>query len=279
MMKHVAVLMTCHNRKPQTLSCLQNLFGQQGLNQLFTLQVYLVDDGSTDGTGQDVAARFPAVKIIQGSGELYWNRGMHTAWKAAATDQPDFYLWLNDDTELYADALVKMLAAGKATNYESIICGSIESPTKKGELTYGGGSMVNKKFVLNYPDGEARKCDIINGNCVLIAHSIFVKVGNLDWRFVHAIGDHDYGLRAMRVGISSLSTGSFVAKCATHDHLPKWCLPKIRLRDRIKNLYSPLGYSHPHQFFIFEQRHFGTFVALKHYLSIHLRVFIPQLWT
>ncbi|MCE6991389.1 glycosyltransferase family 2 protein [Dyadobacter sp. CY323] len=277
-MIHIAVLMTCHNRKVQTLHCLQNLFSQQGLHHSFTLRTYLVDDGSTDGTGEAVCKNYPQVRVINGNGELYWNRGMYTAWKVAAADKCDSYLWLNDDTELYPDAIKQMLLAASLTNYKSIICGSIESPTNKGELTYGGGSSRNNSYVGNYPNGEIEACNIINGNCVLIPYEVFLAVGNLDWRFIHAIGDNDYGLRAHKKGILSYSTGVFVASCAKNETPPKWCMPETNFIDRIKNLYSPLGYSHPVEFFIYEKRHFGLLIALKHYCSIHLRLFIPKLW-
>jgi GT2 family glycosyltransferase len=277
-MVHIAVLMACHNRKAQTLRCLQNLFNQKSLDETFTLQVYLVDDGSTDGTGKAVADIYPKVKVIEGSGDLFWNRGMHTAWKAAALHDHDCYLWLNDDTELYQDALIHMLEAGRQTNFGSIICGSIESPTVKGKLTYGGGYLRNNQYVSNYPSGKVEACEIMNGNCVLIPQSVFSVVGNLDWKFVHAIGDNDYGLRALRAGIVTYTTGYFIASCAQNEQVPKWCLPKTKITDRIKNLYSPLSYSHPWEYFVYEKRHFGLSVALKHYLSIHLRVLVPALW-
>ena len=48
--KNIAVLITCYNRKDKTLLCLESLFKQQGLGIDFSLAVFLVDDGSTDGT-------------------------------------------------------------------------------------------------------------------------------------------------------------------------------------------------------------------------------------
>ena len=73
-----AVLMTCFNRKEKTINCLNNLF-----NCFFGVphdfDVYLVDDASTDGTVAAVRSKFPSVNIINGSGDLYWNKGMFLA--------------------------------------------------------------------------------------------------------------------------------------------------------------------------------------------------------
>lgn len=277
-MIQIAVLMTCHNRRQKTLKCLRHLFGQENLDVNFSLQIYLVDDGSTDGTGLAVSQEYPSVEVIQGDGSLYWNRGMFTAWQAASVKDYDYYLWLNDDTYLYHYALQELISTAMATRYEGIVCGSIESSENRGILAYGGGYLRKNKYIANYPDGNFKACDIINGNCVLIPRSAFRKVGNLDWQFIHAIGDNDYSLRAKSLGVLSYSTGKFVASCAQHENLPQWCLPNVKMQDRIRNLYSPLGYSHPYYQFIYEKRHFGLFIAIKHFFSINLRVLIPRLW-
>ena len=71
----------------------------------FSIEVFLVDDCSTDGTSTALQIQYPSIKIIQGDGNLYWNRGMHLAWKtAAASKEFDYFLWLNDDTLLEKNA-------------------------------------------------------------------------------------------------------------------------------------------------------------------------------
>ena len=47
-MKTIATLITCHNRKDKTLACLDALFSNH-LPDRVLLDVFLVDDGSTDG--------------------------------------------------------------------------------------------------------------------------------------------------------------------------------------------------------------------------------------
>ena len=276
-MIQIAVLMTCHNRKEKTIACLASLFSQTGLNEIYKLKVFLVDDGSTDGTGHAVNKRFPMVTLIKGNGNLYWNRGMHMAWETAIRNNTQFqhYFWLNDDTNIYPDAVLTLLSAANETDNKAIICGCIESPVDKGQLTYGGGTLHRNVSVLNSPSTDLIGCDVIHGNCVLIPRFVFERVGNLDMRFTHAIGDHDYSLRAKRMGIRSYITGTFVASCERNDALPKWMSSKLSLIKRIRNLYSPLSYSPPNEFFIYEKRHFGLGTALKHFFTIHLRVLIP----
>ncbi len=277
-MFRIAVLITCHNRKDKTLECLRNLYNQGGLGTDFVIQVFLVDDGSTDGTSEAVANKFPKVNIIQGDGNLYWSRGMFTAWEAASKQPFEGYLWLNDDTFLLENGLKVMFKAAEDTHFKSIICGSIQSPNDANILTYGGCKLENGTYKLNYPKGYLEIANIINGNCVLVPHKVFAIVGNLDWAFRHAIGDNEYSLRAKKMGIFSYSTGSFVGMCSNKDSLPKWCQPQIILKERIKNLYSPLGSAEPIIFFNYRKKYFGTYSAIKSFITTHIRLLFPQLW-
>lgn len=81
-MRSIAVLLTVHNRKEKTLHCLQDLFTQE-IPKGFQIDVYLTDDGCTDGTPKAVKMQYPQVNIVEGNGNLFWNRGMYTAWETA----------------------------------------------------------------------------------------------------------------------------------------------------------------------------------------------------
>jgi GT2 family glycosyltransferase len=277
---NIAVLITCHNRVQSTLECLTHLYNQEGINKTFSFRVFLVDDGSTDGTSSKVSKNFPDVIIIKGDGTLYWNRGMYTAWKSALQSNIKFdaYLWLNDDTFLLKDGFKIMLNAAVETKFESIICGSIHSPVDSSILTYGGCRIINKVSYPTYPNGNLQIADLINGNCVLVPHDVYIQIGNLDYRFRHAIGDNEYSLRAKLKNIISYSTGYFVGACSNKNSLPKWCLSHVNLKDRLKNLYSPLGSAEPIIFFKYNLKYFGLLKAIKSFLTTHIRVLVPQLW-
>ena len=273
-MRSIAILMTCFNRKDKTMKCLEALY-QYSMPENYHFDVFLVNDGCTDGTGEAVAAQFPQVNIILGTGSLFWNRGMHLAWATAAKSKDyDFYLWINDDTTLYENAVEKLFSVyhGVGGN-EVLVCASLQSPTTK-EISYGGFGENG----LLVPNGTPQECLTMNGNCVLIPRQVYQKTGNLDYCFRHAIGDMDYGYRARKTGAKIYTTPDFVGTCENNPTLPKWCLKEIPLLKRIKILYSPLGYAEPVPFFIYEKRHFGIFVAIKHFISIHIRVIFPTLW-
>ena len=270
---HIAVLLTCYNRKDKTLQCLQSFY--KSINKLpeLNFEIFLVDDGSSDGTTEAVQGFFPEICIIQGTGELYWNRGMHLAWETASKKKDfDYYLWLNDDVELYDHAISDLFEI--AFKYDGIAVGVMqESP--KGQTTYGG---LNENGELINPNGTIQPCRVFNGNLVLVPNVIFEKVGMLDSFYWHSMGDLDYAFRSLKKGFKHYIPGKYSGICKKNTSLPKWCLSGYSIKEKLKSLYSPLGNSHPYYYFIYEYRHYGLGVAIKHFITIHLRVLMPKLW-
>jgi GT2 family glycosyltransferase len=245
------------------------------LPEKYEIDVFLVDDGSTDNTTDSVKINFPSVNIIKGNGTLFWNRGMHLAWKTASDKREyDYYLWLNDDTYLFENSLDVILTSSNLQQGTAIIVGATCS-SKTGEYTYGGYKRSGENVI---PSNVLQEIDTFNGNCVLIPKFVFTKVGNLDPLFHHCIGDLDYGYRSQSLGIKSLIAPGYLGDCEEHNTLVDWCQIEVPFFKRLLLLYSPLANSHPYHFFRYELRHYGIFIALKHLLSIHLRVIFPQLW-
>ncbi len=272
-MNILAVLVTFHNRKEKTLACLASLFNCS-LPTDYLFDVFLVDDGSTDGTSEAVLAKFPMVNIISGDGDLYWNRGMYLAWiTAVSLKDYDYYLWLNDDAILFEYALKLMLEYSNAIENKRIIVGATCSQID-GTVTYSGFNFPNKK--LN-PNGSWQDCDFFNGNIVLIPAFVYRQVGLLDKRFRHALGDFDYGMRATKLGLIHALSPQFLGTCEDHTTDPPWRNNSVPIYKRLKYLYSPLG-NNPFEFFAFDKRHNGLFIASLHFLSIHFRAIFPQLW-
>ena len=270
----ISVLITCHNRKEKTLQCLNALFNQKGLSESYLIDVFLVDDGCTDGTPEAIRLDFPQVTIIQGDGNLYWNRGMHLAWKTAAEFKDfDYYLWLNDDTFLFKNGLEILLNEVFA---KSIVCGVTRASTN-GNVTYGGISNKNHKLLI--PNGSYQNADYCNGNCVLIPSYVYKKLGNLDPIFQHALGDFDYSMRARKKGVDIKVAPEFVGLCESHENTPKWRSNSLNVLNRLKNLYTPISGCYPPEFFVFDKRHYGIFPACLHFFSIHLRSICPKLWS
>jgi GT2 family glycosyltransferase len=244
----VAVLMTCHNRRENTMACLERLFSQC-LCENAHLHAFVVDDGSTDGTSEAVREAYSEVSVLQGDGSLYWTGGMRMAVDAARRRGFDFYLWLNDDTMLDPDSIQRLLRAYHGLRDRCvrpvIVVGSIRDP-ESGEFRYGGAVHVSKWHPLRFrhiePDAEQpRQCDVFNGNCVLVPHEVVEIVGNLHPKLVHAAGDYEYGLRARNRGVDSWIAPGYFGECSRNPTTGTWLDSELSLWSRYKHIFGIKG--------------------------------------
>lgn len=256
-MKKIAILITCHNRREKTLLALKNLFSNILPNN-FIFKVFLVDDGSTDGTKNAVLKKYPNVTVIDGNGSLFWNQGMRLAWSLAEKNNKfDYFVWLNDDTFLDKNAIQELLECDEEirlmTNKPGIISGACRNSLENNEFSYGG--KIDKGPVL--PNGEIKMCKYINGNIVLIPKEIHKILGNLSNDYTHAMGDYDYGLRSINVGFKCYTTKSYIATCPTNDGIPEWCDPNTPRFKRWKLLHSERGLNIK-EYIVFRKKFWGN---------------------
>jgi GT2 family glycosyltransferase len=271
----LAVLITSHSRKAKTLECIRRVYNQEG-RDAFCVKVYLVDDGSTDGTADAVRVQFPEATVLNGSGSLYWNGGMRLAFAHAMSKGFDFYLLLNDDTRLLPDATAKLLHTYRqvttGAGADAIIVGSTFDSTT-GRMSYGGMCSVSQFSPMDVrkipPSNAPQRCDTINGNCVLIPHIVAATMGNLDPAFTHAMGDMDYGYRAKKAGCSLWIAPGYVGECVLNTGRGFWTDRSLSVRERWCRLLGPKGLP-PREWFVFTSRHAGPLWPL-YWLNPYLK--------
>lgn len=246
----VAAILTCFNRRNKTMLCLESL-----LRIIPECDVFLTDDGCTDGTADAVRLMFPKVNIIKGTGNLYWSRGMYTAWKEALKGDYDYYLWLNDDIELYDNVIDDLFEAYNLFDGNSVVTGLVENQTKD-KIIYGGSRKVGG--IPQYT-GKCEEVVNMNGNVVLVPRVIVESVGIIDPKLWHDLGDVDYGLMVQKYGYKVVTTRVPIAQ----GYVDRYC--RIRkwgtnIIGRFKKLQSPLGAPLAISFY-FRKKHYGVFNA------------------
>lgn len=255
----IAVLLTCHNRRDITLSCLERLHQQS-----IQFDVFLVDDGSSDGTTEVIARQYPKVNVLLGDGNLFWVGGMHLAFSEALRHDYAYYLWLNDDTVLEPDALKILLDThsllvdrGKA---DSIVVGSVKDPVT-GEYSYGGRIRSQRKFSHTFeavkPTLEPQECTTMQGNVVLIPRSVAARVGNVEVAFTHQRGDLDYGLRAKKLGCSIFTAPGYLGTCPQNPVNGSWVDMSLSPLQRLKKAFGIKAFPIK-EWTIFTRRHSGS---------------------
>jgi len=279
----IATIITCHNRKEKTVNCLTNLMNQDVIADI-DLSIYLVDDGSTDGTGDVAKQKFPRVTALQGDGLLYWNGGMRLAFSEAMKNDYDYYLWLNDDTFLYSDAVKLLLETSKNMKQkiggDVIATGTIKD-IETGEVIYGGRNQKSKlqplKFILLENSAEPQQCDTFNGNVVLIPRNVTKEIGNISSEFSKQHGgDFDYGLRAKYAGFESWVAPGIIGTCSSNPIEGTIFDTSLSLKERRKKMNTPRGVPPAKEWMIFAKRHAGLLWPI-YWLKTIVRVLFP--WT
>lgn len=280
--KEIAVLLTCHNRNEKTLTCLDSFYNankQEG----YSFDIYLVDDGSTDGTGDTIKQFFPAVNYILGNGKMFWAGGMRLAWKTALKSK-DYYafLLLNDDVILYEDFLDHLIKTeeyailndGRKGIYTSA---TIDNFTNK--ITYGGEKIETNHFVVRHklliPKEYPQKCELTNANILWISKETVDIIGVFDMHYTHGIADFDYSLRAIDKGIPVYLAPNVGGICV-FDHGLNWKSNNTPLKERISFLKSPKGLAY-REYLYYIKKHFPLFLPYS-FIALWLKTLFPFIW-
>lgn len=228
----IYIVTPVHNRRELTRRCLECLSVQTYPHY----KIIVVDDGSTDGTGEMIAAQFPHVTVLRGDGNLWWteatNVGIRHARQLAAENsgtlpgERHFVLTLNDDTEVQPDYLDTLLATEQ--QYRPCVVGSpsvdvdnpghLEFAGTRMNLVLAGGHHMADDFGRSYSallqHGDALDTDSLPGRGTLIPMEVFDKIGLFDAkRFAHYMADVEFSVRAHKAGYRLVvSTKSVVSE-------------------------------------------------------------------
>lgn len=257
---HIAVLLTCFNRKAKTLSCLKSLLRTyDNFTRIHGVRmaIFLTDDGCTDGTTQAAldVCRNTELHVITGDGKLFWAGGMRMAWREALAEEAknehpwDFFLLLNDDTVLWPDALKTIWQThlycmehySKPGIYSGITCreGHPEVITYSGDVF---DSRAKGRWHRLNPSGIPQMVDQCNANILVVPRTIVDSVGIFHDGYIHGAADHDYCMQVRKAGFPALITADIAGECE-YDHISEKdeCLQLMRmsLSERKKYVYHP----------------------------------------
>lgn len=277
-----AVLLTCHNRKDNTLACLSSFFEAE-LPDNYHFDVFLTDDGSSDGTNQAVKKKFPTVKIIQGNGSLFWAGGMRLAWSTALEhDNYDAFLLLNDDVVLKNNFLNNLMETEKyaiARNGKKGIYSGATIEQESRKTTYGSSKIRKNHFIVKYdllsPTEQPQSCEITNANILWVDKSVVNKIGILDQRYTHGIADYDYSLKAYKKGFPVYLAPNICGICQ-NDHGNNWKSSTASLKERIAYLKSPTGLAY-NEYLHYIRKHFPMFLPYS-FIMLWMKTLFPFLW-
>jgi hypothetical protein len=173
------------------------------------VEILVVDNGSTDGSGRELAARFPRLEVLRLPENRFFAGGANRGLQRALGRGFDYAVILNNDVEAAPDLVDRLVEAAAADPRIALVGPKIlyaDPPhhiwSAGGRIDYWRGMFHHRG--LRQPEGAAydREADVdyLTGCCILITRRALIEVGYLDQGFTMYSEDADLSVRARRLG-------------------------------------------------------------------------------
>lgn len=209
MSARVTVVVPTHETRELTLRCLAAVTVAE------SPAIVVVDDGSTDGTSDAVARRFPEARVLRHGNAQGFTAAANAGLAAA---RGDLLLLLNSDTEVAPDALPRLVAAFDAAPRLGAAGAALVGVD--GRPQWSGGAMPTTTWLAVlasgvapqaarlpgyrrarplHPAGAAR-VDWVPGAALAMRREVWEAVGSFDERFRLYAQDLDWCVRVRDAG-------------------------------------------------------------------------------
>jgi N-acetylglucosaminyl-diphospho-decaprenol L-rhamnosyltransferase len=211
MKPQLSIIIISFNTRDITLACLESVYAQ---TREAAFEVIVLDNASTDGSADAVAARFPAVQLIRSPANLGFAGGNNAAARHASGE---YLLLLNPDTVVLDGAIDKLMAfarerpdAGiwggrtlfadgslnatycwkRQTVWSAFCCGTGLSSM------FRGSRLLDPEAMGAWNREETPEVDIVSGCFLLITRALWDTLGGFDPAFFMYGEEADMCLRA-----------------------------------------------------------------------------------
>lgn len=206
----VAIVVLNWNRKNDTLECLSSLYRSSYSN----LDVFMIDNGSTDGTVEAVQERFPEVGIVQNGRNLGYAEGNNVGIRRALERGASYILVLNNDTVVDSSALAYLVAASDSYPDAGAFSPKINWYSQPNVIWFAGARWSPERAAFDHlRSGEADdhddsetpyETDYASGCALFAKAEVFLTVGLFDPLFFLMWEETDWCYRARRHGYRNM---------------------------------------------------------------------------
>jgi GT2 family glycosyltransferase len=262
----IYIILLNWNGKKDTIECLSSL-AQVAFSGF---QPLVVDNGSTDGSIEEIRAAFPDVPILATGANLGFAGGNNPGIEWALSKGAEWILLLNNDTVVSPDFLTAFMLAAKEQPKAKILGAKIYRYSEKATIDHLGGFWNPKIGEFESPaqnqvdDGVSfeamEKVDYVCGAALLMHRSVPETIGLLEPRFFLFWEETDFCMRASRSGFEV------------------WTAPKAKIWHKVSSSFIG-GKPHMHYFWwrsrlLWIERN-CPFHERKHLYS---KIIFPELW-
>ncbi len=192
----LSVIIVSYNTREITLECLRTLFNR--VDSRLEMDVWVVDNASSDGSVAAIEQEFPAVNIIANA----QNRGFGTANnQAMRRASGEFFLLLNSDAFVHENSVEMLIAHLQAMPDAAIVaprllnedgslqrsCWKFPSPRQVWLENLGLCSFFPHTSPLGdysrWAHDAQREVEFVSGACFLVRREVFYATGGFDENF------------------------------------------------------------------------------------------------
>jgi N-acetylglucosaminyl-diphospho-decaprenol L-rhamnosyltransferase len=184
----MSIVLVCWNNKAYLDPCLKSLYEGE-LKSSF--DVIVVDNGSTDGSQQMLAEKYPDVKLIQNEGNVGLGKASNQGIEAT---KGRFVLLLNNDTLVNGSALDVLVEYLDANPEAGATAGKLLNPDGSFQSGFAPFSTLLEEFLIvthigeilwpGYPShgdsNEIKETGWMSSACLLVRRAALDQIGLLD---------------------------------------------------------------------------------------------------
>ncbi len=205
----VSVVIVSYNVEDLLRKCLHSVLTKT--RQSLTLEVFVVDNASADGTVAMLEKEFPQVKRIANTTNAGFPKGNNQAFERC---EGEFIFMLNPDTELHDDAIGNLVDVMRERNDIALIGpkllntdGSLQHSFWRAWTvwwvfldSFHLRKLTPKRFYSDKNRNEPFDADTVSGAAIFFRRAVMEKIGMLDEKLFW-IEDADFCWRAVCAGL------------------------------------------------------------------------------
>jgi GT2 family glycosyltransferase len=200
----LAIVIVNWNGRDDTLECLASLADDPYVSR----RIFVVDNGSTDDSTDQIAARYPDARLLCTGANLGFTGGNRVGIAAALADGADYLLLLNNDTTVEPGLSSLLVTAAESEPGVGIWSPMVFHFDQRQVPWFSGSRMDLKRGVAvhdnnDLPDPSAGPISVpwVSGCAMFLSTDLVRQLGGFDDRFFLNWEDVDLSLRAASAGV------------------------------------------------------------------------------
>lgn len=204
----VFIVVLNFNGRDVIKNCLRSIFK----SSYPSFEVVLVDNNSSDDSFEIARVNFSKAYFIKNEENLGFSAGNNIGIRFALERKADYIFLLNNDTEMEADCLSRLVEAAEKLGETPGIFSPVIFKGDSREVWFSGGKIRWLQMKTEHYSGiktqEFYESGFISGCAMLIPRKVFEIIGLLDEDYFLYWEDADFSYRAERAGFRNYIVSS-----------------------------------------------------------------------